>query len=270
MVGMHAIHNGKVILAKDAVVPVTSREVQFGFSTYEALRVIKGHAVHLEDHLIRLQNSCLGIKLKHSFTNEQIGSWVYDLIAVDALQEASLRIQLYGGEQPQLFVLAGALLSYPDTYYTQGVGASIFIGERLYPSCKTGNLLLNYMALEEARSKGCFEALLVDRHGMVLEGTRSNFFAFRNQTLYTAADDQVLLGITRDRVIKAARQLGFQLVFTAPSAEDLASGLYDEVFISSTSMAAMPLCRVDARHFNGPFAKTLAIMHLVRDWELDD
>ena len=41
MVGVHAIHNGKVILAKDAVVPVSLREVQFGFSTYEALRVVK-------------------------------------------------------------------------------------------------------------------------------------------------------------------------------------------------------------------------------------
>ena len=45
MVGVHAIHNGKVILAKDAVVPVSLREVQFGFSTY-ALRVLRP-AVHL-------------------------------------------------------------------------------------------------------------------------------------------------------------------------------------------------------------------------------
>jgi D-alanine transaminase/branched-chain amino acid aminotransferase len=72
MEGVHAIHNGQVILAKDAVVPVTLREVQFGFSTYEALRVVKGHAVHLDDHLIRLENSCRGIKLSHPFTKEQI------------------------------------------------------------------------------------------------------------------------------------------------------------------------------------------------------
>ena len=270
MVGVHAIYNGKVILAKDAVVPVTQREVQFGFSTYEALRVIKGHVVHLEDHLIRLENSCLGIKLVHPFTKQQIGGWVYDLIEEDAIEEASLRIQLYGGKEPKLFVLASTLLTYPDSYYTQGVGAITFLGERLYPSCKTGNLLLNYMALEEARSQGCFEALLVDRHQKVLEGTRSNFFAFKGQHLYTAADDQVLLGITRERVIKAARQLGFELVFDAPAREDVVSLVYDEAFISSTSMAAMPLCRVDDRLFPGPFEKTLAITKLVRSWEHDD
>jgi len=270
MVGVHAIYNGTVILAKDAVVEVTQREVQFGFSTYEALRVIKGHAVHLEDHLTRLENSCLGIKLVHPFTKQQISTWVYDLIEKDAIQEASLRIQLYGGTQPQLFVLASALLSYPDTHYTQGVKAITFLGERLYPSCKTGNLLLNYMALEEARSQGCFEALLVDRHQKGLEGTRSNFFAFTEKNLYTAADEQVLLGITRDRVIKAARQLGFSVIFDAPAKEDIAGGLYDEVFISSTSMAAMPLSRVDDRLFPGPFEKTLAITKLVRGWELAD
>ncbi len=270
MEGVHAIHNGQVILAKDAVVPVTLREVQFGFSTYEALRVVKGHAVHLDDHLIRLENSCRGIKLSHPFTKEQITTWVYNLIDVDAIEQASLRIQLYGGKDPQLFVLASSLLSYPDEYYTQGVGAITFAGERLYPSCKTGNLLLNYMALEQARSLGCFEALLVDRHHKVLEGTRSNFFAFKGKELYTASDEQVLLGITRDRVLKAAVRLGFQIVFDAPDVHEVAEGVFDEAFISSTSMAAMPLSRIDSRNFSGSYEKTLAIMRLVRSWELDD
>ncbi|MCK9599504.1 MAG: aminotransferase class IV [Sphaerochaeta sp.] len=270
MVGVHAIHNGKVILAKDAVVPVSLREVQFGFSTYEALRVVKGHVVHLDDHLVRLENSCRGIKLTHPFTNQQISGWVHDLILVDAIDEASLRIQLYGGKDPQLFVLASALLTYPDTHYTQGVAAITFEGERLYPSCKTGNLLLNYIALEEARSQGCFEALLVDRHQRVLEGTRSNFFVFKGLDIHTAADEQVLLGITRDRVLKAARLLGYRIVFQAPALQDIRAGIYDEAFISSTSMAAMPLSRIDKLGFPGPFEKTLAIMHLVRSWELDD
>ncbi len=270
MVGVHAIHNGAVVLAKDAVVPVTLREVQFGFSTYEALRVVKGHIVHLEDHLIRLDNSCSGIKLSHPFTRQQISGWVHELIRIDGLDEASLRIQLYGGSNPQLFVLASALLTYPDTYYSEGVRAITFTGERLYPSCKTGNLLLNYMALEQARSQGCFEALLVDRNHRILEGTRSNFFAFKDQVLYTAADEQVLLGITRDRVLKAASQSGYRIVFEAPSVEAVAAGSFDSAFISSTSMAAMPLASMDGVQFSKPFDKTLSIMRLVRSWELDD
>ncbi|NCC12455.1 MAG: amino acid aminotransferase [Spirochaetia bacterium] len=270
MVGEHAIHNMRVIARKDAVVPITLRAVQFGFSTYESLRIIEGKVVHLQDHLNRLEHSCKGIGLVHPFTHEQITDSVHRLMEVDAIGQASLRIQIYGGEEPQLFVTASTILSYPESQYTQGVGAISYYGERLFPSCKTGNLLLNYLAVEEAKRQKCFEALLVDRTGRVLEGTRSNFFALKENSLYTAADDEVLLGITRDRVIKAAVQLGLSVVYEAPYLEDLAMGTYGQAFISATSMAAMPLASLDGKSFSAPFTKILAIRDLVRSWELQD
>ncbi len=270
MVGEHAIHNMRVIALKDAVVPITLRAVQFGFSTYESLRIIEGKVVHLQDHLNRLEHSCKGIGLVHPFTHEQIADSVHRLMEVDAIGQASLRIQIYGGEEPQLFVTAATILSYPESQYTQGVGAISYYGERLFPSCKTGNLLLNYLAVEEAKRQKCFEALLVDRTGRVLEGTRSNFFALKENSLYTAADDEVLLGITRDRVIKAAVQLGLSVVYEAPYLEDLAVGTYGQAFISATSMAAMPLASLDGKPFSAPFTKILAIRDLVRSWELQD
>ncbi len=133
-----------------------------------------------------------------------------------------------------------------------------------------GNLLLNYMALEKARSTGGFEALLIDRKGQVLEGTRSNFFAFRDGKLYTAKDDEVLLGITRERIIQAATLMGIEVLYDAPLAKDLLSGVYDELFISATSMAAMPLASLDGVEFKPPFARTNAITAMVRSWELED
>ena len=130
--------------------------------------------------------------------------------------------------------------------------------------------MLNYLAVEEAKSQGCFEALLVDREGRVLEGPRSTFFALQGDCLYTAADDEVLLGITRDRVLKAASLLGLSIIYEAPNLSDLASGVYEQAFISATSMAAMPLASLDGRPFNAPFPKILAIRDLVRGWELQD
>ena len=270
MMREHAVRNGEIIREEDACLKVTSREVQFGFSTYEALRVVKAHPVHLEDHLLRLENSCEGIHLVHGFTETQLKKWVYDLIEVDALQEASVRILIVGGDQPLCFITASPLLSYPDTFYTHGVGAITYIGERLMPSCKTGNLLLNYMALEASRAMGGFEALLVNREKEVLEGTRSNFFAFRDGRLYTAPNEKVLLGVTRDRILKAAGRLEYEIVYVAPLVQDLEAGCYDELFISSTSMGAMPLKRLDGRAYPGPYQRTASICALIRAWELDD
>lgn len=269
-VGVHAVCNGKVILASEAVVPVTRKEIQYGFSVYEALRIVKGHAVHLEDHIRRLNNSCKGIGLVHSIPDCDFIAWVKKLIEVDHIVEATARILLVGGEPSLCFITAAALLTYPDSYYEEGVEVITYDGERFLPSCKTSNLLLNYLAVHAANERGAFEALLVDRHGRVLEGTRSNFFAFHDGKLYTASDDLVLEGITRDRILKAATMQGIEVVFDPPLAEDLATDMYDEVFISSTSMGAMPVRRVDAHVFEGPYARTNAICRQVREWELGD
>ncbi|MGE4453237.1 MAG: aminotransferase class IV [Sphaerochaeta sp.] len=270
MIGEHAVHNGTIILTNEAVMPVTHRQLQSGFYVYESLRVIQAHPVHLDDHLQRLESSAKMINLSYPFSREEIASWVHALIEVDLIERASLRIQVYGGKQPQLFITSAEILSYPDSFYLEGVHAITYHGERFLPGAKTGNLLLNYLALEQARGNGCFEALLVDGEGRVLEGTRSNFFAIKGGTLFTAADEKVLLGITRDRVLKAATQLGLKIVFEAPLQEDVCAGYFDEVFISATSMAAMPLSQVDGIVVGKLFANTREICSLVRGWELED
>lgn len=270
MVGEHAVYNGKIILQSEAVVPVTQREIQSGFYVYESLRVIQAHPVHLEDHLLRLENSANLIHLDYPFSREEIGTWVHALIEVDLVEKASLRIQIYGGKQPQLFITTSEILTYPESFYTEGVKSLTYEGERLLPGAKTGNLLLNYLALEEARRQGCFEALLVDEEQKILEGTRSNFFAIKDGQLFTAQDEKVLLGITRDRVIKAAKLLGLQIRYEAPSLNKVVGGFYDELFISATSMAAMPISHVNGNIVGKTYSVTREISSLVRQWELED
>lgn len=268
--GEHIIKNGKAIKSEDALVPVTLREVQYGFQTYESLRVLHGQVVHLEDHLERLKHSCEGIHLTHPFSYKEIGDWVRELITLDGIGDATMKIQVYGGPKAMCFVSAQPIISYPASYYQDGVKLFTYHGERLLPNCKTGNLLLQYMALEDAKRQGGFESILVDRRGLALEGTRSNFYAFRNGTLYTAPDSDVLLGVTRSRVLKACKVLGIPVVFEAPSESDLNKGVYDECFVSATSMAAMPACSINSVVLSKDHSRTLKICKMVRDWELTD
>ena len=268
--GDHVIKNGQLIPSDQAVVPVALREVQYGFQTYESLRVLHGEVVHLEDHLERLRHSCDGIKLVPPCSYEDIGAWVHLLIESDHIGDATMKIQVYGGPEAMCFVMAAPLLSYPESYYRDGVKAITYHGERLLPTCKTGNLLLQYMALEEAKRQGGFEAILVDRKGDALEGTRSNFYAFHDGKLFTAPDEEVLGGVTRSRVLKACKKLGIEVVFRSPKESELDAGYYDEAFISATSMAAMPVTQINKVHLPGNRKRTLAICKMVRDWELTD
>ena len=266
----HAIMNGEIVKTEDAVVNVTYREFQFSFSVYESISVVNGRAIFLEDHITRLFNSCVGIKLRHPFKRSEIKQSIIKLINTDKIESATMRILIIGGEDAKLFITYTQKITYPDSYYNQGVFVTSFEGERLFPKYKTSNLLLSYIALEDAKSKGGFEAILVNRDGYLLEGTRSNFYGFSNNKLYTAENDKVLEGVTRTRILEASEKLGIEVVMRAPMLKEVRQNKFDEVFISSTSMAAMPIKKLDDVEFDTDFSRTLTLMRIIREKERFD
>lgn len=260
-----AIKNGEIIREEDAVLPITSREVQCNYSVYEALRVLGGKAVHLKDHEKRLRESAAMLKME--IPEIPLEKWIDTLVAHDGLEDVTMRILVVGGSNVQVFITYTELLTYPDSYYDEGVAVTTYQGERFMPTCKTSNLLLSYLALNDARSKGAFEALLVDRNGEVLEGTRSNFYALKDGVVYTADTDKVLSGVTRLSVLKALELMGVPVVLRAPGAEEIKSA--DALFISSTSMAAMPVSVLDGKPVSTDNEFVKKIMRYVREHELD-
>ena len=261
----HAIKNGEIILEENAVVNITLSPVQSNFSVYEALRVLKRHVVHLSDHCERLKRSAesIGLSLPRIDWDKEINK----LIEVDGIEDATMRILVVGTETPLWFITWNTLLTYPDSYYKEGVSAITYKGERFLPQSKTGNLLVNFLSREEAKRQNAFEAFLVNREGRILEGSRSNFYLLKDKTMKTAPDEVVLDGITRISVIRAAKELGYSIDFTAPTPEEIWNS--DAAFVSSTSMGAMPLKEVDGKKcpFNGE--KVAQICRLVRKWETD-
>ncbi|MBK5200988.1 MAG: aminotransferase class IV [Spirochaetaceae bacterium] len=268
MVGTHAIKNGNLINTENAVVNIGRRDVQFSFSVYESLRIVEGRAVFFEDHMKRLESSAKGIKMKNSFCADEIDKWIKLLIKADDIDRATIRIYLVGGVD--LFITASPILAYPDSYYENGVITYTYKGERLFPQFKTSNLLMSYIALEDSKAKGGFESILENRDGCLLEGTRSNFYALKGDELYTANDELVLSGVTRTRVLKIAKDKGYKIVFEAPKLLDIKKGLYDEAFISSTSMATMPIKSIDEYVFNSNFKQTMDLHILIRKLESKD
>jgi D-alanine transaminase/branched-chain amino acid aminotransferase len=267
--GKHAILNGSLIDASDAVLPVQDRELQYGFGVYESLRMIRGKIVYPVDHIERLFYSADGIGLRHDFTTEQVHGWLLLLLTTDGIEDATVRILLMGGIEARLFITTSTMLTYPESFYSEGIKTIGYEGERMLPQYKTCSLLMNFLALRKASSLGAFEALLIDRHGLILEGTRSNVFACKGPVVYTAPSNAVLEGVTRDKIIKAIDEIGYKLVYEAPSAKDLLSGMYDEMFISSTSMGAMPVASYENHSFIATGVVARPIHALIRTWEVD-
>ncbi len=267
--GKHAILNGELIASTDALLPVWEKEFLYGFGVYESLKIIASHPIYLNEHLERLFFSAAGLDLRHSFKEEEIDRWLRALIERDSIEEATVRILLMGGIESRLFITAEPLLTYPDSFYSAGVKGAIYHGERYLPRYKSCSLLLNYIALRHASSQGAFEALLVDRHGLLLEGTRTNIFACEEQKIFTAPKTLVLEGVTRHKIIGGIKELGYELVYEAPHLDEVLAGRFSELFISSTSMGALPIAQVEGYKFKAPFTVTNNLHSLVRAWERD-
>lgn len=261
-----AVCNNKLISESEAVVPVSIREVFFNFGVYESVKVLRGTAVFLEDHLERLLDSARLLEIPHPYSSKDIYAMVYRLIDADRISRATMRIQLIGGSQPMLFIYYTDLPAYPAAFYTQGISLIIYPGERVMPEVKSTSLLLNYVALREAERQGAFEALLEDRRGCAIEGTRSNLFAVQGDALITAREG-VLAGVTRKHIIEHAQELGLKVRYHCITASEITSGTFDELFITSTSMGAIPVRQAGASPVGEAFPVTLRIHALVRNLE---
>ena len=79
--------------------------------------------------------------------------------------------------------------------------------DALNPGIKTGNYLNNVLAKIEADHFGAHDALMLNPFGQLTESTTSNFFFVQDGRVMTPSlDCGILAGITRDIVIRIARE----------------------------------------------------------------
>jgi branched-subunit amino acid aminotransferase/4-amino-4-deoxychorismate lyase len=176
-----------------------------------------------------------------------LAAWFERLGQVEPQATWTLRIFGIGateaGSKPIIAMQADSLPLYPRTFYETGASAVLYEGQRHLPACKSLNTLANYLARRAATQVGALEGLLY-HHDHLTEGARSNLFAMQQGQLITPPETEVLSGITRDIIIQIMRGTAYPVI-EAPVLVDLS--LYEEIFISSTSLHVMPITRIDGQ-----------------------
>lgn len=234
--------NGKVLPVAEATVPLGDIHYAYGFGVYETVRIAKGEGRFLEAHAERLMESARIIGLKHTFSVDSVVRNINDLIIQNKVENCNIKILLIGGSAPEDAVLNMLCLNprYPDRkLYKQGVHTITKELERPFPHAKTLNMLPSYLAHREARAAGAYDALLVNRRGCVTEGTSTNVFALKGRTIFSPPESDILLGITRENVVKVARSNGFVVKEKELETRDLTK--YDNLFLTSTSSKILPI-----------------------------
>ncbi len=238
--------NGTIIPLADAVMPVTHIEFAYGFGVYENIRVVRGTPLFIDDHLARLETSARVIGLVHAFTSTDIKQWIMALINECASDALNLKILLVGGREPHdatLFILPLAPLFPDKKLYRDGVTAITVRYERSFPDAKTLSMLGSYVAYRKAKAEGAYDALLIDHHGNITEGTRTNFFCIKDRTIISAPIEKILEGVTMKHVLTVAKNNGFTVEERDIRPQDLPS--FDGAFFTSTSSKIMPIRLID-------------------------
>jgi branched-chain amino acid aminotransferase len=102
------------------------------------------------------------------------------------------------------------------------------------------------LAKIEADKAGYEEAILLDTHGYVCEGTGENLFIIKDGKIATPTYlSGVLGGINRAAAIQIARDLGFELQERQVARDELY--LADEIFMTGTAAELTPVREVDDR-----------------------
>jgi branched-chain amino acid aminotransferase len=140
-----------------------------------------------------------------------------------------------------------------------------------------GNYMNSMLALREALSAGCDEALLLDTEGYVSEGSGENIFVVRDGVIYTPDLTSALDGITRATVVQLATELGVKVVEKRITRDEVY--IADEAFFTGTAAEVTPIRELDGRAIGagtrGPITEKLQTLyfdvvhgrsHLHMDW----
>lgn len=249
------ILDGELLPVEEARIPVTSQGVLYGRGVFETFRASPLRPVYrLGRHLARLAAGAETLGLTMPRSTEGVAEAVDRLLERSGIEDARVRITLAarGGapSQPLVFMEARRRTDYPERLFTEGASAMVAGVRRNETSplsrIKSLNCLDNILAREAARASGADEALLLNTAGPVAEGSVTNVFIVRGETLITPPlSDGCLPGVTREAVIEMARKARIKTREASIAVDEVKDA--DEAFLTNAVAGVLPLVSVDGK-----------------------
>ena len=240
----YIIHNGQLINNENLL--------QFGSNqaiVYEVLRVIDHIPLFFDEHIQRLDNSCAKIGKELVINQDQLFKQLIELSRKNDISEGNIMLEaLFHNNECHINAkfIPHVYPSYKQ--YDKGVQVGFLKAERDNPEVKITQTKVRKEADKLLAETGLYEVLLLNQNGYITEGSRSNCFYIKDNSLYTAPLDKVLKGITLLRVLSIAKELNIDVFFENISAADIHK--FDALFICGTSPKILPVAMAGQVSFN--------------------
>lgn len=268
----HIWMDGEFVDWDAAMVHVLTPTLHYGWGVFEGIRAyatatgpaVFAHRAHME----RLHRSARILQMAVPYSVDELMEATRELIRRSDLESCYVRPLVYLGYgemglNPLPSDVRVAIAVWPwGTYLgeeglTNGVRAKIStwtrISSNMIPTgTKACGIYINSsLAKVEALQAGYDEAVLLNEHGHVAEGSGENLFIVRDGTLHTPPETAgVLRGVTREVIIDFARDLDIPFVESDLLRHDLY--VADEAFFTGTAAEVVPIREVDNRELGPP------------------
>jgi branched-chain amino acid aminotransferase len=218
---------------------------------YEVVRLINGKILFLNDHLERFFASYHHINKTPGVTKENILTQLHLLIHANDISNGNIKFQSVihfqsGDTKIYAFFIPH---SYPtEKQYQEGVPVSMVTASRTNPNAKIQQTKLRNELNQLIKDKNIYEAILIHPDGYVTEGSRSNLFMIKNNTIFTSLESDILPGITMKYIIQLCNDIDLPICFQRITPEEMLS--MQALFITGTSPKVLPVRSVSEHYFD--------------------
>ncbi len=271
--------DGKFVEWDKARVHIMIHCLHYGSGVFEGIRGYgtenNVYVFRLPEHLNRLFDSAKLYFMETKWSKQKLVEAIIELLRRNRIREnCYIRPLIYRGYgvfglDPTKSPVKVAIIAFPFGKYIQAdEGASCCITswrriavDALPPESKAcGNYINSVLAKLEAVKNGYDEAIFLDSHGFVSEGSGENLFIVKNGIVYTTPTySSILIGITRDTIIQLCEEMEIMVVERSMTRTELYCG--DEAFFSGTAAEITPIVKIDQRTIGngkiGPISKKL-------------
>jgi branched-chain amino acid aminotransferase len=242
--GSLAWWNGRIVPLNEVHLSPSDPGFLFGDGLFETLRVDTGRARDVAAHLDRLFAGLrrLGIALPEDRC--ALGRALTDVANAAPRPVARLRITI---TQDQTRLITAFPYEPPaEDLYQRGMAAVLLPEFRIDSRSPLAGLKslcyqANRLALRQAEARGAYEALLVNEHGRLAEGSRSNVALILAGGIFTPPESEGCLpGTVRRRLLEKGAIQERPL-----TREDLAAA--EGVLLMNSLIGVLPVARIDDR-----------------------
>ena len=265
--------DGQLIPWRDAKLHVLSHGLHYGSAVFEGERMYDGQIFALVEHTERLLASAELLDFEIPFSADALNQACLETCAANRLRDCYVRpIAWRGAEQLSVSArqttthVAIAAWEWPKYFDPSTLRRGIRLAWAKYrrPSAASapvaakavGLYMICTVSKNAAERAGYDDALMLDGVGNIAETTGANIFFARDGELYTPIADCFLNGITRQTVMRLARDNGVQVIETRIRPADL--GAYSECFVVGTAAEVTPVREIAGQRFTpGELTRTL-------------